>query len=133
MANENFIENLASGLGQNASVKSVFGEPIIVGEKTIVPVARVAYGFGGGFGQGKKNHKNDKGSSEAEEKEPIGKGAGGGGGFNAVAKGVYEITPNCTRFIPANPAKKILTGVILGYLLKKFFFSKSSKKKKVTQ
>lgn len=124
MAEENLIENLATSLGHNASVNNVFGEPIHVGDKTIIPVARLAYGFGGGFGQGKRKSPKDE---ESKDEEPIGKGAGGGGGFNAVAKGIYEITPSCTRFIPANPAKKILMGVVIGYFLKKFFFSKKNK------
>ncbi len=127
MADENLIENLASSLGQNASVNNVFGEPIRVGDKTIIPVARLAYGFGGGFGQGKKKRNKGEVSDESKGQEPAGKGAGGGGGFNAVAKGIYEITPTCTRFIPANPAKKVLMGVAIGYFLKKFFFSKKHK------
>ena len=127
MAEENLIENLASSLGKNASVNNVFGEPIQVGDKTIIPVARLAYGFGGGFGQGKKKHNKSESPDESGSEEPVGKGAGGGGGFNAVAKGVYEITPTCTRFIPANPAKKILMGVAIGYFLKKFFFSVKKK------
>lgn len=54
MNNPNFIENLAIRLGQNANVKSVFGEPFVAGGKTIIPVAMAAYGFGGGYGTGKK-------------------------------------------------------------------------------
>jgi uncharacterized spore protein YtfJ len=127
MAEENIIENLAKSLGQNASVKNVFGEPVRVGDKTIIPVARLAYGFGGGFGQGRKKVKNEAAEGENENGSPVGKGAGGGGGFNAVAKGIYEITPTCTRFIPANPARKILTGIVIGYFLKKFFFSHKKK------
>jgi uncharacterized spore protein YtfJ len=128
MANENFIENLASSFGQNASVKNVFGEPIRSGDKTIIPVARIAYGFGGGYGQGNKKQRKDNAAEPIHaEEEPVGKGAGGGGGFSARAKGVYEITPTCTRFIPANPGQKILIGIAIGYLLKKFFFSKKKK------
>lgn len=127
MAEENIIENLATSLGQNASVKNVFGEPVRVGDKTIIPVAKLAYGFGGGFGQGRKKGKSEVVEGENENESPVGKGAGGGGGFNAVAKGIYEITPTSTRFIPANPARKILTGIMIGYLLKKFFFSHKKK------
>ena len=128
MANENFIEKLASSFGQNASIKNVFGEPIRSGDKTIIPVARIAYGFGGGYGQGNKKQKMDDAVEQVNaEEEPVGKGVGGGGGFTATAKGVYEITPTCTRFIPANPTQKILIGVAIGYLLKKFFFSKKKK------
>lgn len=39
MENENFIEKLASQFGQNASVKNVYGDPVQVGNKTIIPVA----------------------------------------------------------------------------------------------
>ena len=128
MENENFIEKLASSFGQNASVKNVFGEPIYSGDKTIIPVARIAYGFGGGYGKGNKKPKKDDAREQVHaEEEPFGKGAGGGGGFTATAKGIYEITPTCTRFIPANPTQKILIGVAIGYLLKKFFFSKKKK------
>lgn len=38
MENENFIENIATRLGQVASVKNVYGEPIVAGDKTIIPV-----------------------------------------------------------------------------------------------
>ena len=128
MSNENFIENIAAGFGQNASVKNVFGEPIRSGDKTIIPVARIAYGFGGGYGKGNKKHKKEDADMEAQSDEGSrGKGAGGGGGFSARAKGVYEITPTCTRFIPANPAQKVLIGIAIGFLLKKFFFSKKKK------
>lgn len=128
MADENFIEKVASSLGQNASVNNVFGEPIRVGDKTIVPVARLAYGFGGGFGKGKAHPKKEGTSESADaDEEKVSKGAGGGGGFNATAKGVYEITPTCTRFIPADANKQLLLGITIGYLVKKFFFSKRKK------
>lgn len=128
MEEQNFIERIASTLGQNASVKNVFGEPIQVGEKTIIPVARIAYGFGGGSGRSEKNKKQTGDSdAHADLKEPFAKAAGGGGGFNATAKGIYEVSPSCTRFIPANAKKQILLGVFVGFLLKKFFFSKKRK------
>jgi hypothetical protein len=38
MENMNFLENLATRLGQNASVKNVYGEPVIAHDKTIIPV-----------------------------------------------------------------------------------------------
>ena len=44
------LEKIGVTLGATASVKSVFGEPISANGKTVVPVAKLAYGFGGGFG-----------------------------------------------------------------------------------
>ena len=43
MENENFIGNIGVGLGQNVSVDNIYGDPIQSGDKTIIPVARIAY------------------------------------------------------------------------------------------
>ena len=41
------LETLADRL-QSTSVRAVYGEPVSAEGKTIIPVARVAFGFGGG-------------------------------------------------------------------------------------
>lgn len=128
MENQNFVENLGAGLSKAVSVKNVYGEPIHVGEKTIIPVASVAYGFGGGYGHGLKTKKPEVKNIATQEASPEGEGAGGGGGMYSKAKGVYEITPTGTKFIPANPVKEILTGIVIGFLIKTLFFSKNLKK-----
>lgn len=74
---DRFLDRLAERIGGRASVKAVFGEPIERGDLTVVPVARVRWGFGGGSG-----------SSEAEAKAS---GSGGGGGVAADAIGYIEI------------------------------------------
>ena len=117
MQNENFVEKISSNFSQSAAIKNVFGEPVQAGEKTILPVASIAYGFGGGFGQGNKK-------AAAQEQGSEGSGGGAGGGLRASAKGVYEITAAGTRFIPASPSKYVLAGVVAGFLLKALFFSK---------
>ena len=120
---DNFIERIASGFGQTASVKNVFGEPIEVGDKKVIPVARIAYGFGGGYGEGGKKIQAANSPSE----KPFGEGAGGGGGMYARAKGVFEIGPQGTRFIPAHAYQHLVMGVALGFLLKAVFFRKRRK------
>jgi len=40
------LESIGESLGSTATVKSVFGEPIHAEGKTVVPVAKVAFGFG---------------------------------------------------------------------------------------
>jgi uncharacterized spore protein YtfJ len=37
-------------VGSSAAVKAVFGEPVHATGTTVIPVAKVAYGFSGGFG-----------------------------------------------------------------------------------
>src|SRR3954464_13471218 len=109
METPDFLENLASQFGVNASVKNVFGEPIQAGDKTIIPVAQIAYGLGGGYGQGPKKGKLAmQNADDMQQNGDKGEGAGGGGGMYAKPKGVYEVTPRGTRYIPAIDAKQIV-------------------------
>jgi uncharacterized spore protein YtfJ len=102
-------------LGTTANAKSVFGEPIQSGDKTVVPVAKVAYGFGGGFGSGK-----DGGHPDRE-----GEGGGGGGGVRAFPAGALEITSTATRFVPFTSVTQLVrhlavafaAGVVFGTLV----------------
>jgi uncharacterized spore protein YtfJ len=105
------LQKIGETLGSTATVKSVFGEPIHVNGKTVVPVAKVAYGFGGGFGSGKDSPHTDR----------QGEGGGGGGGVRAYPAGVLEITDSGTRFVPfVDPGRLVLAftaGVVLGALI----------------
>ncbi len=98
------IEKIGDAVKSRATVESVFGEPIHVGEKIVVPVARVAYGFGGGGGGGRRK------SSESDGGEPHGEGGGGGGGAVAYPAGALEITEDETRFIPFVGWRPIIAG-----------------------
>ena len=81
MSATDLLQKMGETLGSTATVKTVFGEPIHVNGKTVVPVAKVAYAFGGGFGQGKN-------SAHAERQ---GEGGGGGGGVRAYPAGALEV------------------------------------------
>jgi uncharacterized spore protein YtfJ len=83
-----------------ANVKAVFGEPITAQGKTIVPVAKIVYGFGGGAGTG--------GVGNAGR----GEGGGGGGGARAIPVGVIEISDQQTRFVSITTDRRKLAGAI---------------------
>jgi len=108
---QKYFESIQETIAHSAHVKTVFGEPITAQGKTIIPVARIRYGFGGGMGSG---------PTRTGDEQRIGQGGGGGGGVQAVPVGVIEITPECTRFIPVHSRKRIgaliLAGFIAGYL-----------------
>jgi len=90
-------------LQKSANVNAVFGQPVQVGEKTIVPIASVAYGFGLGFGE--------------QEKEASEVNVGGGGGAGAIAKplGLVEITPESTRVETVVDEQRVIrAGMLLG-------------------
>jgi uncharacterized spore protein YtfJ len=82
MAATDILHQIGESLGSNATVKSVFGEPIHTAGKTVIPVAKVAYGFGGGFGTG-----HGKADTEGSRH---GEGGGGGGGVRAFPAGLSQ-------------------------------------------
>jgi len=104
MSIQQFFQSIVERLQSSAHIKTVYGEPVIAAGKTIVPVAKVAYGFGGG------TKKNDKG-------EDLQEGGGGGGGAAAIPVGVVEITEQRTRFIAFGEKKKLAGALLLGMAL----------------
>jgi uncharacterized spore protein YtfJ len=97
------LQSLHENLATRAQVKSVFGEPVTAGEKTIIPVAKIAYGFGAGAGTG--------GMGDAK---PKGEGGGGGGGVRVKPIGVFEVSPKETRFVAIQDKKKLAGTLLLG-------------------
>lgn len=104
------LQSLKESILSQASVKSIYGEPISAQGKTVIPVAKIIYGFGAGAGTG------DRGDSKAR-----GEGGGGAGGARAIPVGVVEISDRQTRFIPINDRRRLagatVAGLFLGLLL----------------
>lgn len=103
------IENIAETVQSSASAKKVFGEPIQAGSKTIIPVAKVAYGFGGGSGHG-RHRKSDLDGEVAS-------GDGAGGGIAASPYGIIEVTESETRLIRFPPPGAVLGALAIGFLI----------------
>jgi hypothetical protein len=59
------LRSLGDHLQVGASVRNVYGDPVNVGGRTVIPIARVSYGFG-------------VGESEEDRSERAGSGTGGG-------------------------------------------------------
>jgi uncharacterized spore protein YtfJ len=89
---DRLLERIAEVVGARASVSVVFGEPIRNADTTVVPVARIRWGFGGGGGR--------------SEETPAGtaSGSGGGGGVAADPAGYLEIGPDGATFRPIRSA-----------------------------
>ena len=86
-----FLEGLADRLGFSARAGAVFGDPVEKGSVTVIPVAKVRYGFGGGSGSDRKD-------TDAGEKHD--EGSGGGGGLSASPVGFIEIHDGFAEFKP---------------------------------
>ena len=72
----NMLQDTIAKIREMVDVNNVIGEPIVVGDVTIVPVSKVSVGFGGGGSDYVKNVGTN---------EPFGGGIGGG----------VKVTPIC--------------------------------------
>ena len=111
MGSLGLLQSLQESFSQKAGVKSVFGDPITVGDKVVLPVARIGYGFGAGAGTGGVGENNK------------GEGGGGGGGVMAKPVGIFVIGPTESRFVSTHEARRTLgvlaLGVLLGLILRR--------------
>lgn len=73
---ERLLATSVKELERILSSKTVVGDPITVGEATMVPLSSVGFAFGAGGGTGPVPGKNGQGA---------GGGTGGGGGIKPVA------------------------------------------------
>lgn len=104
MSIQNFFQSMLDRLHSSAHVRTVYGESITAAGRTVIPVARIAYGFGGGSGS---RHPGQR-AAQADAEE--------GGGVAATPLGVVEITPEATRFIRFDDRRKLAGALAIGLL-----------------
>jgi uncharacterized spore protein YtfJ len=80
---ESLVKTTLGEIEKVLGSKTVVGEPLNVGESTIIPLISVGFGFGGGGGTGKGEGK--------QKGEGMGEGLGGGGGAGGGARPVAVI------------------------------------------
>lgn len=113
---DSVLASVVERLAEAGAVGSVYGEPVEREDRTVIPVARVAWGFGGGGGSEAADPEAD------DDPDSAGEGYGVGGGVSASPAGALEITDDGTRFVGYGNAKKLaavalvalLAGVALG-------------------
>lgn len=112
------LHGLADRLGVRANASAAFGAPVERDGVTVIPVAKVRWGFGGGGGVGPADDVT--GESEGE-------GSGGGGGVTASPLGYIEISggkaefkriPDVGRLVPVILAGGFTTWLVLRGLRK---------------
>jgi len=86
---QDIIERLADRVGLHAGASAVFADPVERDGITVIPVAKVRWGFGGGSGRG---------IEEGSETGEVGEGSGGGGGVMASPLGFIEIRDGRAEF-----------------------------------
>ncbi len=103
LVGEHIVSGLLERIKGSAKVEVIYGEPREIGEKTVIPIAAVAYGFGAGAGAGPGGPGGDGASGGS------GGGCGGGGAVRVHPVGVLEVTVDETRLVPVLDWTRIIT------------------------
>jgi uncharacterized spore protein YtfJ len=117
-----FLKDSVEKMRSSGSADTVFGPPRKENGRTIIPVARVAYGFGGGFGTAAQKGRAGAKQRGAKGSPSGDSGLGGGGGMRVIPAGMFEVTSEGARFLPvrgsmATTAIAVAGGVLVGTLL----------------
>ncbi|MDP8238199.1 MAG: spore germination protein GerW family protein [Candidatus Hatepunaea meridiana] len=111
---QEIIDTILTKLRNLASTETVVGEPIAVGEITILPVIKISVGFGAGGGEG----------SQGEGKNTKGVGGGGGGGASVNPIGFIVLDGKDVRFMGIGKGKFESLFETIPDLLRKFGITK---------
>jgi uncharacterized spore protein YtfJ len=114
MAEQTLIERIAEVIQVHANARQVYGEPIERDGMTLIPVAKIQWGFGGGT----------MGRTGAE------RGGGGGGGVRSQPVGYIHMRngeaefrairdPRDTAFLVAAGAAGLAVGLLLSKLTRR--------------
>lgn len=103
-----FAAEIGEVLSGAARVETIYGDPIVQGDITVVPVAKARWGFGGGRGL--------RPSANGGARE----GMGGGGGLRVDPVGIVVIRGDEAEFRPikTEPRWSLLLGLAaLGFVI----------------
>ncbi len=93
-----------AALQEKANVNACFGEPVTVEGRTVIPVAKVSYGFGMGAEEGPASEAQPV---EAESRGPY------GGGVKSSPLAVIEVTQEGTGIEPVIDEQKVAMVALL--------------------
>ena len=110
------IRSIFDKFSSTKDASLIYGEPIELEDKCVLPVAKVNYYVGGGGGY-----------SDASENTSAAQGEGGGGYFAIKPVGVFEITPEKVKFRPVMISYFILTIISVVTLGLGFLWKRSRK------
>ncbi len=94
------LNKITERIQATANSNTIYGEPVPVEGKTLIPVAKVRYGFGAG---GKGGNTEDSGEQPS----------GAGGGVEITPVGVIEITDSETRYISLEGTREIVKYILI--------------------
>ena len=117
---QQLFQTISERIQKTASVRTVFGDPVSAEGRTVIPVARVRWGFGGGGGSNE--------SEDAGEKGPGSQGAGGGGGIEVNPIGYIEVTSLGSTYVSFEDRKRAVRALLILGVLALFLLRRRRKK-----
>ena len=108
------FEPIAELFERNLSIRHVYAEPVHHGDTTVIPVAKVAYGFGAGGGRRPALRSGQLPLSSTDPAAAEAQGGGGGGGARLTPIGALEVGPRGTRFVRYNELPRLAGAFALG-------------------
>jgi uncharacterized spore protein YtfJ len=108
------FEPIAEVFERNLSIRHVYAEAVHQGDIIVIPVAKVAYGFGAGGGRRPALRSGEVPGSGAAPAGAEAQGGGGGGGARLTPIGALEIGPRGTRFVRYNELPRLAGAFALG-------------------
>ncbi len=87
------LRGVVGELREIAKSETVIGQPVTVGDRTVIPVVKISVGFGAGGGQGE------------DEKQRGGFGGGGGGGAKIEPAAFIVVEKDDVRVLAAGKGK----------------------------
>jgi len=106
------VQKLGS-LPEKVGASTCFGTPVERDGHTLIPVARVSFGYGLGFGRGSGPQAGYSGNGTKGEGE--GEGGGGGGGGSSAPVAVIDISQGRVEVQPITDSTRIaLTSMTVG-------------------
>jgi len=87
------IKSVVGELKEVATSETVVGEPVTVGDRTVIPVVKISFGFGAGGGQGEAPGNG------------TGFGGGGGGGAKIEPAAFIVMDKDGIKLLPAGKGK----------------------------
>jgi uncharacterized spore protein YtfJ len=94
MANNvvDILKGVVGELKEVARSETIIGEPVTVGDKTVIPIVKISFGFGAGGGQG-------------DDQKRSGFGGGGGGGARIEPAAFIILDKDDVKLLPAGKGK----------------------------
>ncbi len=100
-------------VGRGFDTRLVYGEPVVMGDRAVIPAAKVGWGGGGGGGA----------AVPGDDAPSVGESGGIGMGVWARPAGYIEVTPQHARWHSTSSLQVVVVAAAVAWVLTMFFWA----------